>query len=386
MKNLVHLAILIFFVFWIDGCDQKPVIEPSGKTVKIGMIAPLSGPDQIKGQEGLRGMQFAMLWKPYLQNGDRIELVTADDKNDPALAVQLLQKLARKDNVAAIITFSSSDPVLAMAKVADENKTPILAAIATHPDITKDNDFISHLCFDDQFQGSTAALFVRDELLVDKVAVFVNSNSAYSRDLASEFEKKFESIGGEITDTILLTDEDSDLYKKIKMVRDHSPELLYLPIKADDVLRVIGEVRELYWRPKMMGSDGIISTIIARHKNELNLLEGMLAIDFFSHEADLTPFGEEALDAYRDTHKGKQRIASTSYSALAVEGYALLVDAMNRCNAPAERECINRQIRSTTGFQGIMGKITIGPDGKAERPLYINSIKDGRSEFVVKVY
>ncbi len=214
MKNLIHLSILISFVFWLGGCDQKPSIEPSGKTIKIGIIAPLSGPDHIKGKEGLRGMQFAMQLQPYLQNGDRIELVAEDDRNDPALTVQLLKKLVEKDKVSAIITFSTSDPVLAMAKVADDYKTPILAAIATHPDITTHNGFISQLCFDDHFQGTTAALFVRDELLIDKVAVFINPDSAYSRDLAAKFESKFKSIGGEITDTIRLAEETADLSER----------------------------------------------------------------------------------------------------------------------------------------------------------------------------
>ena len=112
----------------------------------------------------------------------------------------------------------------------------------------------------------------------------------------------------------------------------------------------------------------------------------MLAIDFFSHKAGFTRFGEKARDAYRKTPEGKKRTLPTTYSTLGVEGYALLLGAMNRCFDPADRECINGKIRSTDNFQGIMGNITIGPDGRAERPLYINTIKDGRSEFIVKVY
>ena len=386
MKKVIQLAVFIFLALWMHGCDRKPVIEPSGKTIKIGLIAPLSGPDELKGQEGLRGIQFGMQLQPYLQNGDRIELVTADDRNDPALAVHKLQELTAKENVAAIVTFSSSDPVLAMAKGADENKTPILAAIATHPEITRNNAFISQLCFDDHFQGTTAALFVRDELLVDKVAVFVNSNSVYSRDLAAQFEKKFESIGGEITDRIVLAEGDAGSDPQIKMVRDHSPELLYLPIKAADVLRVIRDAQELNWKPQLMGSDGLLSAIIKQYNEELHLFEGMLAIDFFSHKAGLTRFGKKARDAYRDTPEGRKGTPSTTYSTLGVEGYVLLLDAMNRCIDPADRECINLQIRSTNNFQGVMGNITIRPDGKAERPLYINTIEDGRSEFIVKVY
>jgi ABC-type branched-subunit amino acid transport system substrate-binding protein len=101
-------------------------------------------------------MQVAMQLQPYLDNGNGIELVVEDDKNEPALTVTLLKKLVKEVGVSAIITFSSTSPVLAMAKVADDYKTPVLAAVATHPDITKDNGFINQLVFDDNFQGIVA--------------------------------------------------------------------------------------------------------------------------------------------------------------------------------------------------------------------------------------
>jgi branched-chain amino acid transport system substrate-binding protein len=382
MKNIVHVSILICIVLWLGGCDQKPAIEPSGKTIKVGIIAPLSGPEHTYGEEGIKGLEIAMLLQPYLQNGDRIELIVADDKNEQALTVKLLEKLVVEDKVSAIIAFSSSSPVLAMAKVADEYKTPILAAFATHPDITKHNGFISQLGFDDNFQGIVAALFVRDDLLVDTVAVFRNSDSAYSKHLASEFEAKFKSIGGEITDSISLDENSDDLSKILTSVHAKTPELIYLPISATDVIRIIKEVSKLHWEPKMMGSDGLVATMLAQHKKEIDLLDGMLTTDFFAYSMPLTPFGEKARDKYNETSSD----TPTDYVALGAEGYALLRSAMNRCNDPADRECINHQIRSTTNFEGIIGNITIGPNGKAQRPLCINSIQNGRSKFLFKVY
>ena len=225
-------------------------------------------------------------------------------------------------------------------------------------------------------------MFVRDDLLIDTVAVFNDPDSAYSSHLASEFERKFKSIGGEITDTISLTEETAELSKMIKSVHDHTPELLYLPISVKDVIRVIREVRKLGWTPKMMGGDGLISTMLVQHKEDVDLVDGMLATDSFAHGMSLTPYGERARDLFRDKY-GETR---TAYAALGAEGYAILLNAMNRCSDPSDRECINKQIRSTTNFQGIIGNITIGPNGKAQRPLCINSIKGGRSKFIVKVY
>jgi branched-chain amino acid transport system substrate-binding protein len=122
--------------------------------------------------------------------------------------------------------------------------------------------------------------------------------------------------------------------------------------------------------------------MLAQHNNEIDLVDGMLATDFFANLMPLTPFGKRARDKYREKYKS----TATAYAALGAEGYAILLNAMNRCSDPADRECINNQIRSTTNFTGIVGNITIGPNGKAQRPLTINSIQGGQSKFIVKVY
>lgn len=382
MKRLVHLTVLIATIVWLWGCEPQPAMTPSGRTIKVGIIAPFSGPVLAYGADGLKGIRTVMHLQPYLRNGDRIELVEADDQNDPARSVALLERLVVEDNVAAIITFSSSGPVLAMAEVADAYKTPIIAAAATHPDVTRHNNFVSQLGFDDNFQGIVAALFVRDDLMIDKVAVFNNADSAYSRHLAFEFEHKFKSIGGVITDSVTLTDETIDLAKIVSEIYVHEPELIYLPIDVEDVIRVVKEVRKLGWSPKMMGSDGLIATMLIQYEAEIDLVDGMLATDFFAHEMPLTPFGKRARNHYRD-HYGE---TATAYAALGVEGYAILLNAMNRCSDPADRECVNTQIRSTDNFTGIVGRISIGPNGKTQRPLTINAIQNRRSKFIFKVY
>ena len=382
MPKFYNFTIFICFIIFLCGCDQKPESVPSGKTIKVGIVAPFTGPDLTYGQEGIKGIKTAMQLQPYLKNGDRIELIALNDKNEPALTVKLLERLVVEDQVAAIITFSSSRPVLELAKVADAFKTPILAASATHPDITKNNRFINQLGFDDNFQGTVAALFVRDDLMIDRAAVFNNPDSAYSSHLANEFEKKFTSIGGEITDSIALTEHTLTLSETMKRIYDHDPEIIYLPIDVSDVIRVVKEVRKLDWTPLMMGSDGLIAKMLVQHEEEIDLIDGMLATDFFAHGMPLTPFGKRARDQYVD----KYGETKTAYAALGAEGYAILHNAMNRCIDPTDRECINKEIRSTENFTGIIGKITIGANGKAQRPLCINSIQKRRSKFLFKVY
>jgi ABC-type branched-subunit amino acid transport system substrate-binding protein len=62
--------------------------------------------------------------QPLLDNGDRIELIIKDSQDDPVKAPKVLRELVEIEQVAAVVTFSSSGPVLAMANVADAYQTP----------------------------------------------------------------------------------------------------------------------------------------------------------------------------------------------------------------------------------------------------------------------
>lgn len=378
MKRLVHFAFLVSLILAFNQCDWKSRIQPSGETIKVGIVGPFSGSDLAKGNEGLKGIQTGQQLQPYLENGDAIELIVEDDQNTPAMTLEAVRKLTEEDQVSAMILLSSSGPLLAVAPDADGFQTPILAAVATHPDTTKGSRFVSQLCFDTAFQGAVAALFVRDELLIDHVAVFSNPDSYYSSHLSAEFRDKFKSLGGEITDVVALSEETDDHANVLKNVRKKEPELLYLPVNAKNVIGIAKSAESLGWKPKMMGSDGLASTVLVQYQEEWNLLEGMLATDFAASQMPLTPFGEKARAIYKGT--------GTTYAMLGVEAYAILVHAMNRCHDPGDRACINHMIRSTRDFTGVLGKITIESNGKALRPLVVSAIEDGRMNFIVKVY
>jgi len=380
LKSLCPLLLVLLLALpaWLGGCQRPPEIQPSGKRVKIGVIAPFSGADSAKGQEGLKGIRAAKRLTPYLRNGDAVELVTADDRNEAQRSLEALKKLVQEDRVSAVLTFSGSNPVLAMAAVADEYRTPILVLVATHPDITRRSRFVSQLPFDDDFQGAVAALYVRDELLIDRVAVFFDAGSEYSRNLGKTFAKKFKSIGGMITDMVPLPDQADDFEDALKRMRAGGTELIYLPVRAIEVIRIIQAADGMGWRPRMMGSDGLLSTVLTKYRRDARLLDGLLATDLYSYGDPLTAYGAKVEAAYRGE--------PTSYAAMGIEGYALLVHAMNRCGSPPKRACINRKLRSVRDFTGVLGKISIGPDGKASRPLYINAIHNGHMRYIVKVY
>ena len=180
---------------------NKPQIKPSGHKVKVGVIGPLSGINMSKGMEGIQGIKIAQKLIPYLNNGDEIELVAKDDQDMPEKSIKALKTLIETDKVSAVLMLSGSDSVLAIAKVANQYKIPIITLFASHPSITKYSSFVNQFNFDDMFQASVAALYIRDELLIDRVAIITKSDNIHFSYLANEFAKQFKITDGSVTDT-----------------------------------------------------------------------------------------------------------------------------------------------------------------------------------------
>jgi branched-chain amino acid transport system substrate-binding protein len=113
----------------------------TGEPIKVGVIASLTGtaapafPAIQKGYE----LEVAALNAAGGINGRPIELITVDDKSDPATAVSVATKLITQDNVVALLGPLSTPPALAVAPLADKYEvaevrwdTPTLDSPATN--------------------------------------------------------------------------------------------------------------------------------------------------------------------------------------------------------------------------------------------------------------
>jgi len=377
------LAILLLSVFILCGCrQQEAVISPSGNVVRIGVIAPMSGPDKQSGENALLGVRTALQLQPYLNNGDKVELLVENNQGTPEQTLMALEKLHGQEDVAGVLLMAKSNIVLAAVPVADQFQIPILALIATHPDITKNNRFISQLVFDDSIQGTVAALYVRDEMLINRVAVFSDPNNAHYSYLADEFIGKYTSVGGELIEHVIDGTETADLTNILARLQDRDVQLLYLAVAPERVIQLARAAAEIGWKPRMMGSDGLMTKILLQYMEDKELVEGMLATDFYSNVLPKNEYSTKVLRMFNKLFAEQ----GTTYTALGCEGTSILLHAMDRCDNKTNRSCVNYMLRNTEEFDGLLGKIAIRDNGKAERPILVNVIEDQKMKFLVKVY
>ena len=381
-KKILCLTFLLLLLLLFSGCEQAQNITATGKKLRIGIIGPFSGTFAAQGKNGYEGLQSAQKIQPLLNNGTALEFLIEDDQDEPTLTIAALRKLAETEKVVAILVFSGSASVLAIEPFADRYKTPIMVVLATHPEISKRSKYVTQICIDDIFQGLVASLFVRDELLIEKTAIIVNPDNPYSIRLATEFRKGFVAAGGLITETIKMSDDVDDLSALMENLRIKDTQLLYMPIKAKSLFNIIKANQEIKWHPKMMSGDGLLASAMGEFHDDLGLLNGLMATDFYGDKITTTDYARRLQKSYASLFNHP----ATTYSALGAETYDILCNTLNRCQEPGNRQEINEKLRQTTDFKGIAGNISITASGKVKRAIFVDTIKNGRLKEIVKVY
>ena len=379
---IVGALALYFFSGKAPERTPKKLPVASGRQVKIGVIGPMTGSEFPKGKNGIKGIETVLHRKPLLNNGDKVEIQVEDDKGDPRLTLFAFKKLIQTHNVDAVILLSSTPSALEINRIVDQYKTPVLATIASHQDIAVDTRFMNQLCIDNRFQGKVAALYARDELFITRAAVFENPDNAYSVSLARIFQEQFIGLGGRMFEPLAFPGDEKELKDQLKMLKDNGVEMLYLPLGAPQFISISRILSEMSWSPVRMGSDGLLSNILMKHEESLDLVNGAISIDFYSTDARRSYFGSSLAKNYLKLFSE----TATTYTIAAAEGFALILNAMERCYHPITREDINTQIRNTGKFSGFIGRVRINSDGKSQRPLIVNAIQDGKLKMIVRVH
>ena len=380
MKKLAVLLVVLVLTVLL-GCGQEPAIEPNGRRVLVGVMLPPDGVSTFKGERGRAGIKNELTYHPLLNDGTAIKVFFRYVADEPEAGAAALRRLAENDRVVAVVSFLSSDAMLAMAPVADEVRLPLVAASATHPQVIVGREYVSRLIYDDTFQGAVAALYARDELLLERAAIFSDPENSYSRFLAAEFASKFTSVGGRVVADLRVDAVDWNFYGELSLLRRQNPDLLYLTLAGDDLETIVKALKLLDWVPAIIVPDGALSNLLARHSKPRGLYDGIIGTDVFSPQMPASSLGRRYSIFQRNISKELD-----TYSVLGIEAMVLLRDSLNRCAELAlDRECLRKSIRETRNLLGIVGPIEITPEGRAIRPVVINSIEKGRLKFLVRV-
>jgi branched-chain amino acid transport system substrate-binding protein len=328
-----------------------------GNSIKIGLVVPLTGDVKTFGESTRNGAMLAIeeLNTAGGINGTKIEVVVADDKNDPTETGNAGSKLIDMDRVVAIIGSVSSKCSVPLSDKCEVAGVPMISPASTNPKVTVQDDgrrkeYIFRACFIDPFQGTVGAKFAADSLRAKNAAVLYDVGNDYSKGLADYFKAAFEKAGGKVTAFESYAKDDVDFSALLTKIRQFSPDVLFIPDYYNKVGLIAKQARQLGVKAVLLGGDGWDSPEITKIAGDA--IYGGYFTNHYS-PADPRPEVQEWVKKYEAKYGQKP-------DALATLGYdaaLLLIQALK--NAPnAKREEIKAALGAIKDFPCVSGKIT----------------------------
>lgn len=345
--------------------------------LKIGIILPMSGGTASFGSQTMLGAKMAV---DEINKTKQVKItyVLEDDKSETSDAANAAKKLINVDKVHVLMGSVASSNTNAAAPIAQAAKIPLMTPLSTNPNVTKKGEYISRICFIDDFQGSAMAKFAAETLKAKTAALIIDSASDYSKGLGEAFKTAFTSNGGKISVEVSYVQKDQDFSSQLTKVRMAKPDVVFVPGYYSEVGIMIKQAKTFGIKAPFLGGDGWGSPDLFSLGGAA--IAGHYYSDHFSEE-DQDPKVQDFVKRFKTLYgKFPDGMAALGYDAVYV-----LADAFKRANYKTDSLGLMKAINSTTGYKAVSGEITLDKDRNAHKPLVILQTQKDRAVFKQRV-
>lgn len=353
----------------------------SAESVKVGLIAPLTGEVAVYGNAVKEAVQLYIDDFNAADHPFDINLIIYDDKGDPTEAMNAYNKLVYQDDIAVLLGPVTSSPTFGVAEASVDDGIPALTPTATHPDVTTYGNNFFRACFEDPFQGGSMAKFASSELKATTAAIIYNNADTYSIGLRDAFMKTAEEVGLTVTTTEAYGASDIDFRAQLTNIIKTNPDVLFIPYYYNVTYMICSQARELGYTGTFLGVDGT-DGVLAIEGADVSVFDGMYFANHYSADSD-SPVTQAFIKEYTD----KYGATPNALAALGYDGAMIVCDALERVNndgvkidGESSYEAIIEALRATE-VDGVTGHITFDENNNPIKTLSIIQIKDGAYHF-----
>lgn len=373
MKKLLAASLAVMMAFAATACGNK---ASNGDTIKIGGITPLTSDVSVYGIPVNNGIKIAVdeINAAGGIMGKQIEYIAVDDKGDPTEAVNAYQKLAVKDKVVGIVGAVTSKPSLAVAQASTADNMPVISGTATAADVTLTGSNVFRTCFIDPFQGELMANYAAKEMGAKTAAVLYDRSDDYSSGVAEAFIAQAKAEGITILVEETYQSKDADFKNQLTTIKGKNPDVLMLPVYAQDLRVISAQIKEIGITSKLMGVDGW-DGVLADENFDASAINGGVFCSQYSPEST-----DEALQKFISTYKEKYKEDPSMFAVLGYDSMQILAKAINTANS-TERDAIIKAMNETD-YAGLTGNITFDENRNPIKSSVIMSVQDGAYKYV----
>ncbi len=347
------------------------------QVVKIGHVAPLSGPQAHYGKDNENGARMAiddLNAQGITFDGKKIkfELQAEDDASDPKQGTAAAQKLC-DSKVAGVVGHLNSGTTIPASKIYNDCGIPMVTGAATNPNLTKPGYKTTfRIIANDLALGAGLAAYAADTLKLKRVAM-IDDRTAYGQGVAEVFKKTAAAKGMQVVDDQFTTDKATDFMAILTAIKSKKPDAIFfggMDPQGGPMLRQMEQLGMA--NVKYFGGDGICTNEIAKLSGGAKTLSNVVCAEGAASLAKM-PGGTAWKARYDAKYPGQFQL----YSPYTYDATMLLADAMKRANSWDPKVYLPELAKSN--YKGVTANIAFEPNGELKNPaitLYV--YKDGK--------
>ena len=203
-------------------------------TVKVGVIAPFSGPYATYGTQFRQAAEVYRDQHGTSVNGDEIEFIWRDTGGpNPDRAKALAQELVVKDRVDYLAGIVFTPNAFAVAPIAERAKVPTVIWNAATSSINTKSQYFVRTSFTLPQLAVPTANYALDQGY--RKIITTVTDYAPGHDAETSFSKQFSENGGEIVEQIRMPLETTDFAPFIQRVKDSGADAVFVFLPAGPI-------------------------------------------------------------------------------------------------------------------------------------------------------
>ncbi|KRL05108.1 ABC transporter substrate-binding protein [Liquorilactobacillus oeni] len=383
-KKIMSFGTAMVVAGMLAGCSTAKSASkgnPAGKTIKIGVNMELSGAAAGYGNSQKQGIQLAVdkINKAggINVNGkkEKVTLVIRDNKTSTSTAASVAAQLVNKDKVNAIVGPATTNAGTAQIPNITKGAVPSVSPSATDPDYTlqkngKVQDYVFRACYQNNFQGSTAAKFAYTNLKAKRVAVLADNSSDYGTGLAKAFKKSYK---GKIVASQYFQEGDKDYNAILTSFKNKKIDAIYVPGYYSEIGLIVKQARQAGINVPIIGSDGMADPKLAQIAGSENASNIYYTTPFSTRVANQKNTAKKFMEDY----KARYGEEAPTFSALAYDSVNMIKQAIET-EKSADSVKIAEGLAKIKNFDGVTGHITVDSKHNANKPIVVETLTNGK--------
>ena len=371
--SLLLAGLLTVSAFSVSAQASESDVTAKVDTIKVALVAPLSGNNATYGVKQENGYRLAMdeINDAGGVYGAQIELVTYDDTGDPQTAAAGTQKFVDDEDVLVLGGSCLTSCTAVMLPITGDSELAQMVVSSSAASLTGLSPYFFRMAVQDAQVGPQIAKVFAG--MGDKTAVALYPNNDFGIGLKDSFVAQFESDGGEVLDTIEYQDTDQDFSAILTNVASLKPDCIALCGTTTDGATIVKQARQMGIEAHIMGQPGLYNQNVIDIAGEY--AEGLLACGVF-----IASNPDEKVQEYVAKYKDRFNETPDHFSALAYDQMYVIADAaarsMEEYDGEVDRESMIEALRGTE-YDGVTGHVNFDDNGDWVRDYLTLTVKDG---------